>query len=89
MVLHNLADLIFGPMRDLLTSVVASLSNMSLVAARGLNPALYLGPFAVLGPAWLGLIKQIFLGATLFAILLIGRAGYSLYLQIKAGVKWW
>ena len=89
MFLYDVADWVFGPLKDLLAAVVGWLSNLSLVAARGIDPALYLGAFAWLGPTWLSLIKQIILGVVLFGLILVARVGYSLYLDIKAGVKWW
>lgn len=89
MFMYDLADAVFGPVLALLNQIVAWLSNVSLVAAAGINPHLYLGPVAWLGPSWLGLVKQIILGGVLFGFLLVARAGYGLYLDIKGGVKWW
>jgi hypothetical protein len=88
-ILREIADAVFGPVLTLLNSVLSWLGNASLAARQGINPALYLGPFAWLSPAWLNLTKQAILAASSFGILLVARAGYNLYLDIKQGVKWW
>lgn len=87
--LYDLADWLIGPLRDLLAQAVAWLSGVSLVAARGLDPARYLGQLAWLGPAWLGLIRNALLCVVLYATLLAVRAAYQVYLDVKSGVKWW
>lgn len=87
--LYDLTDWLVGPLKSLLGQVVAWLSGSSLVAARGIDPARYLGPMAWLGPAWLGLVRTVILCVVLYGTVLLAQAAYHLYLQIKDGVKWW
>lgn len=87
--LYDLTDWLIGPVRDLLSQAVSWLAGVSLVAARGIDPGVYLGPVAWLGPAWLGLIRTIILAVILYGTLLAVRAAYQLYLDVKQGVKWW
>lgn len=89
MFLYDLADAIFGPLQSLLRTVLDWLQNVSLVAAQGIHPEYYLGPVAWMGDAWLSLVKRIILGCAVFGVVLVARAGYGLYLDFKAGVKWW
>jgi hypothetical protein len=88
-VLVDLTDWLLGPITAMLEQVVSWLGGVALVAAHGLDPALYMGPVAWMGPAWLGVVKQIIASAFLMVVLLAARAMYGLYLDIKAGVKWW
>jgi hypothetical protein len=88
-VLYDLTDWLVGPLKDLLASVVGWLSGISLVAARGIEPGRYLGAIAWLGPAWLGLVRTIILCTILYGTILIVRAAIQVYLDTKAGVKWW
>lgn len=87
--LYDLTDWLIGPLAELLGAVVSWLSGISLVAARGIDPARYLGPFAWLGSSWLGLVRTIILCTILFGTIMIVRAAIQVYLDAKAGVKWW
>jgi len=88
-VLYDLTDWIIGPLRDLLSQAVAWLSSLSLVAARGIDPARYLGQLAWLGPAWLGLVKHALLCVVLYVTLLAVRSAWQVYQDVKQSVKWW
>jgi hypothetical protein len=88
-VLYDLTDWLIGPLKELLQTAVNALSGAQLVAARGINPSYYLGGYAWAGPAWLGVIKTVVACAALYALVFIAKALYQLYLDIKAGVKWW
>lgn len=87
--LYDLTDWLIGPLRDLLSQAVSWLSSLSLVAARGIDPARYLGQLAWMGPAWLGFIRNALLSVVLYATLLAVIAAYQVYLDAKQGVKWW
>lgn len=87
--MYDLADAIIGPLRELLLQVLTWLSNVQLVAARGINPGYYLGWVAWAGSPWLDLVRNIMLAASLYGVLYVAVAGYRLYLDFKSGVKWW
>ncbi|MDQ7094990.1 hypothetical protein REC12_15445 [Desulfosporosinus sp. PR] len=87
--MHDIADTVFGPVIQVLTFAYNYLSNISMVASRGLNLDYFLGPFANMGSAWITLIKS-FIGAFVLVSVVVGiKAIYSAYLQLKQGVKWW
>lgn len=87
--MHDIADTVFGPVIQVLSSAYGYLSNVSLVASRGLNLDYFLGPFAGLGFAWVLLIKS-FIGALVLVLVVVAvKAIYGSYLQLKQGVKWW
>lgn len=89
MKLHDIADTVFGPVIRVLTLAYNNLTNIRLVASRGLNLDYFLGPFASVGPAWVLLIKS-FIGAfVLVSVVFAIKSLYGAYLQIKQGVKWW
>lgn len=87
--IQEVADLIIGPVIDLLAQIVGWLGQANLVAARGMDLQRYAGPFVWMGPAWLGFVKQLLLVVSLVASVLTTRTAYSLYLAAKSGVKWW
>lgn len=87
--MRGIADTIFEPIISVLQGGLDALSHVQMVAARGLNLDYFLGPFAGLGSAWIMLIKS-FIGAfVLVGVVLAVKGIYSLYLQLKSGVKWW
>lgn len=89
MPIEEIADLAFGPIKDLLTQVVQWLSNVALVASRGMDLGRYAGPFAWLGADWLTFIQHTLLASLLVLMVLVARAAYSVYLAAKNGIKWW
>ena len=82
-------DSILGPVIDLLQAVDGHLSELALGIQRGIDLGRYLGPLAHMGPGWIALAATAATGAAVVVTAGLGRAGYSLYLSIKAGVKWW
>lgn len=87
--LYDLADWLLGPLKDLLGGIVTWLSSTSIQAARGIAPERYLGTFAWLSPAWLELVVLLIKMSVVYLLLYLGKAAWGLYLDIKAGVKWW
>lgn len=87
--LQEIADMAFGPLVSLLSNVVAWLSSVSLVAARGIDVARYMGYIAWLGPAWLAVVRDALLAVVLVTCVMVARTAWSVYLQAKQGVKWW
>jgi len=88
-VFKAIVDTFIGPVQQILSSTISRLDQVSLVAARGLNLDYYLGPIMMLGSGWKALICSVISSAFLLLITLTARKGYSLYLALKAGVKWW
>lgn len=87
--MRDIADTIFGPIIQILTQAYSYLSNVALVAARGLNLDNFLGPFAALGSPWVILIKSFISALVLVAVVIAVKTIYGLYLNLKQGVKWW
>ena len=87
--MHDLADTIFGPVLSMLGTALSYLSNVSMVAARGLNLNNFLGPLAGVGPGWATLIKSFLGSVVLVAVVLVVVTSYNLYLKVKEGVQWW
>lgn len=88
-VLHDIADTVFGPVISVLTFAYNYLSSISLLASRGLNLDYFLSPFASLGTAWVILIKSFISAFVLVSVVTGIKAIYGAYLQLKQGVKWW
>lgn len=87
--LRDLIDSIFAPVYGFLNFVLLKIQSVSLVASRGLNLDYFLGPVALLGPEWVGLIKTIIACITLLTVVFVSTKGFGLYLKFKEGVKWW
>ncbi|MDJ0304555.1 hypothetical protein [Dehalobacter sp.] len=87
--MHALADTIFVPVTTMLQTVLNSLSNVHFNLASGLNINNYLGHFVGLGSSWVFLIKSLVLCFVCISVFMVAKTGYSLYLQLKQGVKWW
>lgn len=87
--MRSLVDALLGPLTNLLSQVATWLEQAALMAERGFDLSRYLGYVAWLPPAWMGLVKQVTLAAALVGIVAAARAGWGLYLRIKASVQWW
>ena len=84
-----IVDSFLGPVQSILSSTLNHLDQISLVAARGLSLDHYLGPIMAFGPGWKALMGSIISSAFLLLVVMVARKGYSLYLALKTGVKWW
>lgn len=82
-------DSFLGPVITILTSARDHLNEVALVAGRGLNLDYFLGPIMLLGSGWQMLIGSVVSSGFLLLVVLMARKGYSLYLALKDGVKWW
>lgn len=86
---QRIVDTFFNPVIQFLVATRDRLDYISQVAARGLNLDYFLGPISMLGPEWRSLIGSVVACAFLLITILVARKGYSIYLSLKEGVKWW
>lgn len=87
--MRGIADTIFGPLINVLNTVLGYLSSVTVTLSSGLDIGNYLGYVGAMGSAWVFLIKSFILCLMLVTTMKVGKMGYSMYLQLKSGVKWW
>jgi len=88
-VFQRIVDTFFNPIIQVLVAARDRLDYISMVAARGLNLDYFLGPISMLGPEWRGLLGSVVASTFLLITVLVAKKGYSIYLSLKEGVKWW
>lgn len=86
---QRIVDTFFNPIIQVLVAARDRLDYISMVAARGLNLDYFLGPISMLGPEWRGLLGSVVASTFLLITVLVAKKGYSIYLSLKEGVKWW
>jgi len=85
----NFIDNLFAPVIAWLDKISATLNQAGTVAAKGVRLDDYFGFFAVLGPAWTGVITSFIAALTfLFVLYMVQKYGRVL-LWFKDLIKWW
>lgn len=69
--------------------IISYLTTVAVTLSDGIDVNNYFGYFAWLGPSWIFLVKTILGGVFLVTVVKVSKMGFSMYLQIKSGVKWW
>lgn len=85
----NFINSVFNPVLQFLNMIIDRLSSIGTMSAKGIRLGDYFGFFAILGPAWTGVITS-FLTAFMFVFILYMVQKYSrILLWLKDLIKWW
>lgn len=87
--MRNFIDSIFGPIIQFLALINEKLGEIGTVAARGLRLDDYFGVFAILGPAWTGVISSLLSSLFFLAVLYVIKHYSGVLLYLKDLIKWW
>lgn len=88
--MQEIIDLIFNPVIEFLTQIKNYLYNTTeLISGRRLNVDYFLGPISMISTEWRILIVSVISTLGLITIIFVAKKMYSLYLNLKDGVKWW
>jgi hypothetical protein len=84
-----LIDTIFSPVLMWLTGIFESIQKLSVPLAHPLDIGMYLGPFVLLGPAWITFISTACALAFIYVVAFIVIAQRGLFIRFKDVIKWW
>lgn len=85
----NFINNLFRPVFSFLDGMIAKLSGIGTMAAKGVRLSDYFGFFSILGPSWVGVINSA-LSALMFCFILYMVQKYSrVLLWFKDLIKWW
>lgn len=88
--MEEIIDLIFSPVVEFLTVIKDYLYNtVELINGRRLNVDYFLGPISMISSEWRILIISIISTLGLITTIFVAKKMYSLYINLKEGVKWW
>lgn len=85
----ELIDTIFFPILNWLATIKNYILEISVPASRPFDISKYLGPFALLGPYWIGFITTICSLAFIYMVVFIINSSSGLYQKFKDAVQWW
>lgn len=88
--MEEIIDLIFNPAINFLGQIKNYLYNTTqLINARRLTLDYFLGPVSMISYEWRVLITSIISLLILISTIFVAKKIYTLYLNLKEGVKWW
>lgn len=87
--MQKLADYLFTPIIDILSNTYNYLLNASNFANRGINVEKIFGPVATMGSSWVNMVKVLIICVSVLLFAFVAKGSFSLYRQLKDGVKWW
>lgn len=85
----NLIDTIFNAPLQWLQLMKQMIDNAGVVAGKGINLNNYFSFFGYLPPEWQLCVKSVITSAVLICVLFLVKAGWNMYLNVKASSKWW
>lgn len=89
MPVKNFIDTIFNAPLHWLNLMQQMLNNASVTAGRGINLNNYFGWFSYLPTEWRLCVQSVITSAVLIVTLVIVKAAWNMYLNVKTSAKWW
>ena len=88
-IIRDIFDSIFIPIIEILDQVINWLSQAGNIARQGFSIENYLTIYANLGDGFISIIQNLFFVSYIVLLVFMASQGYSLYIRLKEGVKWW
>jgi len=87
--IKNFIDTIFAAPLQWLQLMQQMINNASVTAGKGVDLSNYFSFFGYMPTAWQVCVSSAITSAVLLTVLMLVKAGWNMYLNVKASGKWW